>query len=395
MRKWTVKIAIGIILTLGCLPYPLNAQNNMNTDQSLTAKQQGIIPIAAYTATGQMQELKSALNDGLEAGLTISEIKEVIVHLYAYTGFPRSLNALNSFMDVLDERKQKGIKDNPGMEPTPLPANKTMLQLGTENQTRLVGQPVKGKVYEFAPAIDQFLKEHLFGAIFGRDNLDFKTREIVTISALSALGGVENQLRSHLNVGMYNGLTEAQLKHLVSIVQTSVGDQKGEAANKVLQAVLTQKQGTGVTENTTSKDSQATHDKQYSSARDILFPKGSKATNQNFTGTTWVNIMVTDSIFNTSMGNVTFEPGARTKWHSHPGGQLLLVTNGVGYYQEKGKPAQLLKKGDVVKILPNIVHWHGASADSALTHVAISTNLQKGSVVWLEPVTDEEYQNVK
>jgi len=125
---------------------------------------------------------------------------------------------------------------------------------------------------------------------------------------------------------------------------------------------------------------------------ETLFPKGDKIANNNFTGTAWVQMMVSnDSTYNTSIGNVTFEPGARTNWHKHPGGQILLVTDGEGYYQEKGKPAQLLRKGDVIKIPPDTEHWHGAAPGKGLTHIAISPNLQKGSVVWLQPVTDEEY----
>ena len=115
-------------------------------------------------------------------------------------------------------------------------------------QTKLAGMPVKGEVYEFAPVIDQFLKEHLFGDIFGRDNLDWKTRELATISALAALGGVEAQLRSHFGVGMYNGLTAGELTHLVSIIQPSVGTKEGNAASDVLQVVLKQRQETKPTE---------------------------------------------------------------------------------------------------------------------------------------------------
>jgi quercetin dioxygenase-like cupin family protein len=102
-------------------------------------------------------------------------------------------------------------------------------------------------------------------------------------------------------------------------------------------------------------------------------------------------LVSSDSIYNASIGNVTFEPKARTNWHKHPGGQILLVTDGSGYYQEKGKSAQFLHKGDVVRIPPDAEHWHGASSNSGLTHIAISPNLQKGSVVWLRPVTDDEY----
>src|SRR5512133_3599190 len=126
------------------------------------------------------------------------------------------------------------------------------------------------------------------------------------------------------------------------------------------------------------------------------FPKGDKITNNNFTGTAWLQMLVNnDSTYNTSIGNVSFEPGARTNWHKHPGGQILLITDGKGYYQEKGKPVQLLHKGDIVKIPPFAEHWHGATADIGLTHIAISTNLQSGSVVWLQPVTDEEYNSIE
>ena len=130
--------------------------------------------------------------------------------------------------------------------------------------------------------------------------------------------------------------------------------------------------------------------------QNTTFPKGDKASADYFTGTAWVKMLVKDDdIFHCSIGNVTFEPGARNNWHTHPGGQILIVTDGTGYYQEKGKEIQLLQKGDVVKILPDIEHWHGASPDSEFTHIAINTNTQKGIVKWLHRVTDEEYNSFK
>jgi len=127
-----------------------------------------------------------------------------------------------------------------------------------------------------------------------------------------------------------------------------------------------------------------------------IFPKGEKAPADYFTGTAWVKMLVpNDATFNCQIGNVMFEPGARNNWHTHPGGQILIVTDGTGYYQEKGKPLQLLRKGDVVKIPPGVKHWHGATADSHLTHIAVNTNTQKGIVEWLERVTDEEYNSFK
>lgn len=128
----------------------------------------------------------------------------------------------------------------------------------------------------------------------------------------------------------------------------------------------------------------------------VIFPKGKKITNNYFTGATWLEMLVqNDNTYNCPIGNVTFEPGARNNWHKHPGGQLLLITGGKGYYQEEGKPVQVLHAGDVVKIPPDVKHWHGATPDSWFSHIAISTNPQKGDAEWLEPVTDEEYNSNK
>jgi quercetin dioxygenase-like cupin family protein len=128
----------------------------------------------------------------------------------------------------------------------------------------------------------------------------------------------------------------------------------------------------------------------------VIFPKGKKITDEHFVGTAWVETLVPmDSIFNCQIANVTFEPGARNNWHKHPGGQILLVTGGIGYYQEEGKLARIIQEGDVVKIYPDVKHWHGAVSDSWLVHIAVITNPQKGDAVWLEPVKDEEYSNLK
>lgn len=114
---------------------------------------------------------------------------------------------------------------------------------------------------------------------------------------------------------------------------------------------------------------------------------------QYFTGTTHLNRLVAkDEVFNSSIGNVTFEKGARTNWHKHSGGQILLVTAGEGRYQEKGKEIQILKAGDVVKIPPNVEHWHGAAPDSEFAHISIEPNIPDNETIWLEPVTDEQYK---
>lgn len=124
-----------------------------------------------------------------------------------------------------------------------------------------------------------------------------------------------------------------------------------------------------------------------------FLPQGDKANPDYFTGNVWVKLLVKENEFNSVIGNVTFEAGARTNWHTHSGGQILIVTEGIGYYQEKDKPIQLIQRGDVIKIPADIKHWHGASQDSALTHIAITAVTPKGAVDWLERVTDEEFNN--
>ena len=127
-----------------------------------------------------------------------------------------------------------------------------------------------------------------------------------------------------------------------------------------------------------------------------IFPKGQRAPTSNFTGTVWVQQLIEpDSAFNIPVGYVTFEPGARSYWHSHAGGQVLLVMGGIGYYQERGKPIQILRKGDAVKCPSNVPHWHGASPTVGFMQVAITPNTAKGRVTWMQPVSEQEYNSLK
>jgi alkylhydroperoxidase/carboxymuconolactone decarboxylase family protein YurZ len=182
--------------------------------QAPSSKQQAIAPIAAAAAVGDMPQLNAALNQGLDAGLAVSDAREILVQLYAYAGFPRSLNDLGELMTVLASRRQRGIQDPAGRDPGPIPTGEELLALGAANQTQLSGGPVKGALFDFAPAIDEYLKTHLFGAIFARDNLDWQSRELATLGALAAMPGVESQLQAHIKIGMNVGLTSPQLRHL-------------------------------------------------------------------------------------------------------------------------------------------------------------------------------------
>jgi 4-carboxymuconolactone decarboxylase len=322
------------------------------------------------------------LAESLEAGLTINEIKEVLVHLSAYTGFPRSLQGINTFMAVLEERKTKGIIDKVGKEVSIVQNDPDKYLQGKKVLESLTGQPERNPKTghaAFAPVIDTFLKEHLFADMFNRDILTYIDREIATLSALISLGGVEPMMRGHMGIALHLGVTETELHYMLSLLEKKLGMEEADAGRRVL-ADVTKK---NVASDTTETRSQSN-----------LFATGKKAPATNFVGTASVNMVLqAQEGLNCSIGVVTFEPGARTNWHKHPGGQILLVTEGKGYYQERGDPVKIIQKGDVLKCLPGKEHWHGASPGSQLTHIAIGPNADKGAAIWLHPVTDKEYQN--
>lgn len=384
VRKW-----IGIVVFFALASFHINAQNEMSSRKFLTEKQQSLISIAALTARGDLKALKPSLNKGLEAGLTVNQIKESIVHLYAYCGFPRSIRGLQTFMEVLDERKAEGINDTSGAEASPIEDKRSKYERGKEVLEKLTGVPQESSktgYSVFAPEIEIFLKEHLFADIFERDVLTYAERELVTISVISSIGKAEPMLRSHMNICLNVGITPEQLQQFVTVLKTTLGKKGAKAAQKVLDEVLSATIMVGCNNESKTGNNPAVE------VENDIFPKGDLIANNNFTGKAWLNMLITDKEkFDLTVGKVLFESGARTNWHSHPGGQILLCTKGKGYYQEKGKPIQLLNVGDVVEIFPDVVHWHGAAHDTEFEHIAISSQQSKGSVVWLEPVTDEEY----
>ncbi len=339
IKKVLFSFVLGIVLSLG---------GTAMADEVLTAKQRSIAAAASYAARGDQIGLKQSLIEGLDAGVTVNEFKEILVQVYAYCGFPRSLNALNTLMQVVEER---GYQDEEGRLPGALPSGSSLVY-GTANQTRLVGGPVQGKLYEFAPAIDTFLKAHLFGDIFARDNVDWQTRELATIAMLASLSQVDSQLNSHINIGKHNGLTDEQVDAILKVASET-------------------------------------------GAKDVLFGFGNENTGfaQYFSGKSYLQPLTQGDI---NAANVTFEPGVRNNWHvHHKTGQTLLVVSGRGYYQEWGKPAQELKPGDTVSIPEGVKHWHGAAKDSWFTHIALSVPVEGASTEWLEPVSETEYRQLK
>lgn len=321
----------------------------MTNKTILTENSRYLVTIAAYAAKGDQVGLKKEIELTLAAGGKVSEIKEILVQVYAYCGFPRSLNALGTLLTVVKEKNLK-FEDK---ELDALVNDGKSLTIGEANQTKLVGTGVKGELFTFAPEIDQYLKAHLFGDIFSRSNLSWKTRELATIAMLAAMSGTEAQLHAHIGIGKNNGVTDEEVAGILNIVKTQVNGME-----------------------------------QVSS-----FPLGQENTGyaQYFSGKSWLAPLALDKRLGIPVFNVTFEPSCRNNWHSHTGGQMLIAVGGVGYYQERGKIARRLLPGDVVEISPNVEHWHGAAPDEWFSHLAIEGNPNTNKNTWLEPVSDEDY----
>jgi 4-carboxymuconolactone decarboxylase len=238
MRLFTKSLIGLLMLLLSIVNVKAQAANE---NEALNAKQQSLVKIAALAANGDLKNLSFALNTGLDAGLTVNEIKEAIVHLYAYCGFPRSIRGLQTFMEVLGARKAKGINDQQGKEASPTNNSGNKYERGKKVLAELTKAPQDRGLTgygAFAPVIDAFLKEHLFADLFERDVLTYLQRELVTISVLSSIGGVEPMLRSHLSISLNVGLTPQQLTHFTNVIAPAVGKEKADAAKSVLKEML-------------------------------------------------------------------------------------------------------------------------------------------------------------
>lgn len=324
--------------------------------ESLTPRREKIGTIASFTAKGEIPRLKRELYAGLEVGLSVGEIKEVLMQMYAYCGFPRSLNGIAAFMEVVDERSAKGIEDEEGRVPTPFP-QKSKYEIGAEIQTTLAGAPVPTGtgLYTFTPSMDTFLKEHLFCDLVARDNLNLIDREIATVAALASMKGTEGQLAFHKGALVRVGLPESEVEKLLKTVANPVTDQ---------------------TQTISRSGSQSS----------------AKGPAEFFTGNVRIDPLFgkTDEM-NASAAYVTFEPGARSNWHTHPCGQQLIVVSGVGLTGVWDGPVVEIRAGDVITCPVGVKHWHGASPTTAMTHIAVTGYQGENAANWMEPVTDEQY----
>lgn len=237
------KVIIALAIVFGLSP-DINASEEQKDSLALTLRQQKLVVISSLTAKGNLDGLKPALDAALTSGLTVNEIKEAIVQLYAYCGFPRSIRGLQTLMGVLEERKARGITDKQGPVAKPINSGRSKYDRGKAILEKLTGVPETGPktgYAAFAPEIEIFLKEHLFADIFERDVLTYAERELVTVSVLASIGGVAPMLRSHLNICLNVGLSPGQLQQFVEIIRQSTGTKKADEAQHVLNEVLKSK----------------------------------------------------------------------------------------------------------------------------------------------------------
>ena len=337
--------------TIILLTLLLTLQGAFAMDTTLTQKELAIVDLSAATARGDQAALAAALNRGFDAGLTLNEAKELVGQLYAYCGFPCALNAAATLMKVAAERKPAE-----GRTPNPPPQGKS-IDFGTANQTKLCGGPVKGPLFDFHPQLDEYLKAHLFGDIFARDNVDWRTREIATIAALAARSETAPQMKAHIAIGKNNGVTDAQAQEILARVQRPANPEQLPP-----------------------------------DWSPIPVGEPNTAYAKYFIGRSYLHKLTLEQV---PAFGVTFEPGCRNNWHIHHaksgGGQILIVTAGEGYYQEWGKPAQRIRKGDTVNIPAGVKHWHGAAPDFWFQHIALEVPGTEQSNEWLEPVDDKAY----
>lgn len=353
MRKKSSLLIVFMALLLNT-----NNLKSQNMKTTLSTKQKNIVEIAANVAVGDLDQLNVVMNDALDQGMTLSQIKEILIQMYAYCGFPRSLQGINTLMLVNTNRIAEGNPINQGVEVSIVKENtdSEKYKIGKKNLQQLTlmeEKELKG-ANAFVPTIDKFLKEHLFADIFERDVLTFQEREVATIAALAAMTGVQPMLNSHSNIGVNTGLSEIQVDEIRNVAQ-QIGDNFRS-----------------------------------------VFALGTRGSSDWFTGEVYVQGLVSpdqmENIYN--VGQVTFMPGGRTLWHTHPIGQTLLVLEGEGWYQEQGKPAVKLTKGSVIPIPKDVMHWHGASDTSKMVHIAISNVDNGSSVTWGNPVSDHDYNLV-
>ena len=339
---------------------------------NLDIKTREMITVTSLAVQQTLPQLNAHINAALNAGASPLELRETIYLCAPFIGFPKTLNALGVLNEVFGSRNIA----TPLAKAGTVNENERFIK-GSEIQTPLYGDEIaremQGLPDNLGSEAARFLTEFCFGDIYTRGVLDTKTRELLAVCILTTTGNTET-LKSHISGAIKAGNQPETLAAAIIQCMPYTGFPNALSALKVLK-------------NETGKNTVTVDFKQPFKLGEI------NPYSKYFTGTTYLNrLCAKDDIWNSSIANVTFEKGARTNWHKHTGGQILLVTAGEGRYQERGKEIQILKPGDVVKIAPNVEHWHGAAPESTFAHISIEPNLPNNQSIWLEPVSDREYK---
>jgi len=260
----------------------------------------------------------------------------------------------------------------------------TNLTTGEPNMKKIVQTAGRTQLGEFAPEFAHFNDDILFGENWNNQDIDVKTRSIITIVSLMSQGMTDSSLEYHLQTAKKNGVTKSEIAAIITHTAFYAGWPKAWAVFNLAKKVWAEN-----TEAMTEKDK---------FQQSIMFPIGAPndAYAKYFIGQSYLAPVSSEQV---KIYNVTFEPQCRNNWHIHHaktgGGQMLIGVGGRGYYQEWGKEPVEIKEGDVIHIPANVKHWHGAAPDSWFSHLAFEIDGEETSNEWLEPVTDEEYSKLK
>ena len=234
---------------------------------------------------------------------------------------------------------------------------------------------------EFAPKFAELNDDVLFGEVWSReDKLSLRDRSLVTICVFMGKGLFDSSLKHHLMNAKKNGITKEEMAEIITHAAFYAGWPNAWAVFNLAKEVY--------------------KDDEVQEGHGGMFGLGepNSAYAQYFIGNSYLKPLTNPKETSLFLANVTFEPGCRNNWHIHHsskgGGQILVCVDGMGWYQEEGKPAQSLKPGDVVTIPANVKHWHGATKDSWFSHIAIEVPGENTSNEWCEPVNDEEYSKL-
>ncbi len=333
----------------------------------LELRDRSLVTVSAIVSTGKTPQLGGHVRRALDNGVTPAEIGELITHLAFYSGWPNAVSAVMETQKVFEERGVAPVEDSDG--------KRIELEAASEGMRTAA---VNAHVSPTAPALAALTNRVLFGDLWQRPDLTARDRSLVTMAALIAMGQAE-QLPFHANRAMDNGLTKGEASEVVMHVAFYAGWPRAMSAVPVLKSVFETREAKSFEVSTEIKVTPAGRDR-------------ARAPEAYFTGDVETSgFYRSDSPSTVSGATVSFPAGARTAWHTHPLGQTLFIISGTGWVQKEGAPVQTVRPGDVVWIPAMIKHWHGASADEAMSHFAVA-EAQNGSVVtWMEKVSDEDY----